>query len=119
MPQQINTHRPDSLRIQTPEFDWSWHSVKNTSRPKIGPALRRYRPGITASVELDKDKPVSVQSNLISGKILEARGPWNLSGNWWDRARWEIREWDVVLENGGIYRLAQSLSQWEVVGVYD
>jgi protein ImuB len=119
IPQQINTHRPDSLRIQTPEFDWSWHGVKNTSHPKIGPGLRRYRPGIIASVQLDKDKPVSVQSNLISGKILEARGPWNLSGNWWDRARWEISEWDVVLEDGGIYRLAQGLSQWEVVGVYD
>jgi hypothetical protein len=47
------------------------------------------------------------------------RGPWNLSGNWWDCTRWEIREWDVVLENGGIYRLAQNLGQWEVVGVYD
>jgi protein ImuB len=116
-PRQINTHRPDSLRIQMPEFDWSWQSVE--SRPKIGPALRRYRPALNADVELTNGKPVSVQSNLVSGKILEVRGPWNLSGNWWDHARWAIREWDILLENGGIYRLAQSETQWEVVGVYD
>jgi protein ImuB len=115
-PQQINTHRPDSVRIQMPEFDWS---VKKNHRPKIGPGLRRYRPGIPANVELNNDKPVSVQSTLISGKILQVLGPWNMSGNWWDRTRWEIREWDVTLENGGIYRLAQSLGQWEIVGVYD
>jgi protein ImuB len=117
IPQQINTHRPDSLQIQMPEFDWSWQSAK--SRPKVGPGLRRYRPGIVASIELYKGKPVSIQSGLISSKILEARGPWNLSGNWWDRAHWEVSEWDVLLENGGIYRLAKSLDQWEVVGVYD
>ena len=117
IPQQINTHRPDSLQIQMPEFDWSWQSAK--SRPKVGPGLRRYRPGIVASIELSKGKPASVQSSLISSKILEARGPWNLSGNWWDRTHWEVKEWDVLLENGGIYRLAQSLGQWEVVGVYD
>jgi protein ImuB len=115
-PQQINTYRPDSLRIQMPEFDWS---VKSNNRPKIGPGLRRYRPGILANVELNNDKPASVQCSLFSGKILQVQGPWNLSGNWWDRTRWEIREWDVILENGGIYRLAQSLGQWEVVGVYD
>ena len=117
IPQRIDTHRPDSLRIQMPEFEWSWHSLQ--SRPKIGPVLRRYRPGILATVALHKDQPASVQSSLISGKILQLYGPWILSGNWWDRSRWEIQEWDVLLENGGIYRLSQSLGQWEVTGVYD
>ena len=117
IPRQIDTHRPDSLRIQMPEFDWSAQRVK--SRPKIGPALRRYRPGIKANVELTNGQPASVQSNLISGKVVEVRGPWSLSGNWWDHAHWEIREWDVLLENGGIYRLAQNLGQWEIAGVYD
>jgi nucleotidyltransferase/DNA polymerase involved in DNA repair len=115
-PQKINTHQPDSFRMQMPDFDCS---VKNNNRPKIGPGLRRYRPGILASVELNNDKPALLKSSLISGKIVQVQGPWNLSGNWWDRTRWEISEWDVVLENGGIYRLAESLGQWEIVGVYD
>jgi hypothetical protein len=84
-----------------------------------------------------------LQSNLIAGRILEARGPWKLSGNWWDRTRWETKEWDVALDNGGLYRIAQKITNWsqaqrratkvnddrsdslalqenwEVVGVYD
>jgi hypothetical protein len=92
---------------------------------------------------LSDGKPVLLQSSLISGRILEARGPWKLSGNWWDRTRWQTQEWDIALDNGGLYRIAlktadcnedqrrtidvhdarsRSLSlqdQWEVVGVYD
>jgi hypothetical protein len=94
-------------------------------------------------VELNDAKPVLLQSSLISGRILEVRGPWKLSGNWWDRTRWETKEWDIALDNGGLYRLAQKTTnfnvdlrrttdvndersaslalqgQWEVVGVYD
>jgi protein ImuB len=64
-----------------------------------------------------------MHSSVTSGRILEARGPWKLSGNWWDRARWETSEWDIALDDGGIYRIAQRgttlQDQWEVVGVYD
>jgi hypothetical protein len=95
-------------------------------------------------VQLNDDgKPTLIQSSVISGKILEARGPWKLSGNWWDPTRWEAIEWDIALDNRGLYRIAQSTAstnerrrtlahaaddrgqsftfqdQWEVVGVYD
>ena len=90
-------------------------------------------------------KPTLIQSRVIAGKILEARGPWKLSGNWWDLTRWETKEWDIALDNRGLYRIAQRATnanerrrmsanegadndrgrsltfqdQWEVVGVYD
>jgi protein ImuB len=106
-----------------PELDWSRNSIKKKGYPKTGPGLRRYRPGIAAGVQLTDDgKPTLIQSSVISGKILEARGPWKLSGSWWDRTRWETKEWDIALDNGGIYRIAQRTTlqdQWEVVGVYD
>jgi protein ImuB len=143
IPQRLDTHRPDSLQMLMPELGWSRKNVKRSGHPKTGPGLRRYRPGIAARVELNDAKPVLLQSSLISGRILEARGPWKLSGNWWDRTRWETKEWDIALDNGGLYRIAQkhmnfsehlrrttdvndersvSLAlqdQWEVVGVYD
>ena len=143
LPQRLDTHRPDSLQMLMPELGWSRKNVKRSGHPKTGPGLRRYRPGIAARVELNDAKPVLLQSSLISGRILEARGPWKLSGNWWDRTRWETKEWDIALDNGGLYRIAQkkmnfsedlrrttdvndersvSLAlqdQWEVVGVYD
>jgi protein ImuB len=123
VPQKIDTHQPDSLRMLMPELDWSRNSIKKKGYPKTGPGLRRYRPGIAAEVQLTNDgKPNLIQSSVISGKIMEARGPWKLSGNWWDRTRWETKEWDIALDNGGIYRIAQRTTlqdQWEVLGVYD
>jgi hypothetical protein len=91
---------------------------------------------------MNDGKPVLIQSGLISGRILEARGPWKLSGDWWDRMQWETKEWDIALDDG-LYRIAQKTTnshqdhgkttgplqdcsrsltfrdQWEVVGVYD
>jgi protein ImuB len=144
IPQKVDTHQPDSLQMLMPEFDWSRSRIKKRRHPKTGPGLRRYRPGIAADVQLNDDgKPALIQSSVISGKILEARGPWKLSGNWWDLTRWEAKEWDIVLDNRGLYRIAQKAKanerqrkaanedadnhrrlsvfqdQWEVVGVYD
>jgi protein ImuB len=143
IPQRVDTHRPDSLQMLMPELGCSPKNVSTSNRPKTGPGLRRYRPGKAAGVELNNGKPVLLQSDLISGRILEARGPWKLSGNWWDRTRWETKEWDVALDNGGLYRIAQKApnwcapqgktthhhddhscslafqEKWEVVGVYD
>jgi protein ImuB len=133
IPKRIDTHRPDSLQMEMPDLDWSRKNVKKSESQKTGPGLRRYRPGIAARVELNGGKPVLMQSSVISGKILEARGPWKLSGNWWDQTRWATKEWDIALDNGGLYRIAhrttdanddrcRSLAfqeQWEVVGVYD
>ncbi len=143
IPQRMDTHRPDSLQMMMPELGWSQKSLKKIGRPKTGPGLRRYRPGMTARVELSDGKPVLLQSSLVSGRILEARGPWKLSGNWWDRTHWETQEWDIALDNGGLYRIARKTGdfnerrhrttevhddspcslalpdQWEVVGVYD
>jgi protein ImuB len=107
IPQRIDTHRPDSLQMLIPELGWSRKNGKKGGRPKAGPGLRRYRPGIAARVELNDGKPVLMRSSLISGRILEVRGPWKLSGNWWDRTRWETKEWDIALDNGGLYRIAQ------------
>jgi protein ImuB len=143
IPQRIDTHRPDSLQMLMPELGWSRKNRSKSRHPQIGPGLRRYRPGMAVRVELNDGKPVLLQSNLIAGRILEARGPWKLSGNWWDRTRWETKEWDVALDNGGLYRIAQKITNWsqaqrratkvnddrsdslalqenwEVVGVYD
>src|ERR1700730_15379746 len=85
IPQRIDTHRPDSMQMLMSELIWSRKNAQKSERPKTGAGLRRYRPGIAARVELNDGKPVLMQSGLISGRILEVRGPWKLSGHWWDR----------------------------------
>jgi protein ImuB len=82
-------------------------------------ALRRFRPAVSASVLLDENTLAHVRSAEISGKIIEQRGPYFLSGNWWDEKSWARAEWDVQLENGELVRAHESQGTWKVDGVYD
>jgi hypothetical protein len=45
-------------------------------------------------------------------------GVWKKSSRWWDQP-WKTYEWDVELENRGVYRLCRCLPDWFVVGEYD
>jgi protein ImuB len=117
VPNQKDTHQPDCFQLKLPDYVWSKSNVSKTFR--IGPALRRYRPSLTAQVELQQGKPVKLRSGSLAGAIRESKGPWKLSGNWWDRTNWGTEEWDIALDNGGIYRISQTANRWEVVGEYD
>jgi protein ImuB len=119
VPEKIATHRPDSVRMQWPAFDWTDKTPVKTKPPRIGPALRRYRPPIPATVELDSGKPATIQSQSINGKINKLSGPWYSSGDWWHTDRWDIQEWDIELAQGGLYRLTLAAGSWSITGGYD
>ena len=119
IPEKVATHRPDSVHLQLPAFDWSDKPPTKIKPPRIGPALRRYRPPIPASVELFSGKPVRIQSPSVNGKINKLSGPWHSSGDWWHRDRWDIQEWDIELAQGGLYRLTLSAGSWSITGGYD
>ena len=130
------THRPDAFRMQP----FSWAAVESAtdnggrssatpgsqrearrSSPlhTLSPALRRFRPAVSASVLQDEDTPAHVRSAEISGKIIEQRGPYFLSGNWWDEKSWARAEWDLQLQNGELVRAHERDGVWKIDGVYD
>ena len=134
------THRPDAFRMEP--FAWAVASAVpsgqfrqsgsdsvalRTAHPTA--ALRRFRPAVSTSVLLDEDTLAHVRSAEISGKISDQRGPYFLSGNWWDEKSWVRAEWDLQLENGELVRVNESdpPSQgygvagrtWNVDGIYD
>ncbi len=134
------THRPDAFRMEL--FAWAVASAVpsgqfrqsgsdsvalRTAHPTA--ALRRFRPAVSTSVLLDEDTLAHVRSAEISGKISDQRGPYFLSGNWWDEKSWVRAEWDLQLENGELVRVNESEppSQsygvagrtWNVDGIYD
>jgi protein ImuB len=115
------THRPDVFRME--QFAWQVGAI-DLNRPKaIEPtfrtALRRFRPNVPASVLLDEDTPAHVRSAEMSGKIIEQRGPYLLSGNWWDEKSWGRAEWDLQLQNGELVRAHERDGVWKIDGVYD
>jgi len=115
------THRPDAFRME--QFAWQAGAI-DLNRPKaIEPtfrtALRRFRPNVPASVLLDEDTPAHVRSAEMAGKIIEQRGPYLLSGNWWDEKSWGRAEWDLQLQNGELLRAHKRDGVWKIDGVYD
>src|SRR5438094_3795858 len=84
-----------------------------------GVALRRFRPAVSASLLLDEDTLAHIRSAEISGKVINQRGPYLLSGNWWGEKSWARAEWDLQLEDGEIVRCHETDGTWKVDGVYD
>ena len=125
------THRPDAFRMQP--FSWTCRfrspsraeSAMRTALRLAGAALtlyaalRRFRPAVSASVLQDEDTPAHVRSAEISGKIIAQRGPYFLSGNWWDEKSWARAEWDLQLQNGELVRAHERDGVWKIDGVYD
>jgi len=129
------THRPDAFRMQP--FSWAVVSATdNGGRSSAMPgaprearrssplhtlccALRRFRPAISASVLQDEDRPAHVRSAELSGKIIAQRGPYFLSGNWWDEKSWRRAECDLQLKNGELVRAHERDGVWKVDGIYD
>jgi protein ImuB len=117
----VETHRPDAFRLEP--FAWQVGAI-DLNRPKpMKPisriALRRFRPAVSASVLLDADRPAHVRSPEILGEIIEQRGPYLISGNWWDEKRWARAEWDMQLEDGDLIRAHESAGTWKIDGIYD
>ena len=119
------THRPDAFRMQP--FRWDILESAVPSGQSSGAlrtahataALRRFRPVMSASLLQDEDTPAHVRSAAISGKIIAQRGPYFLSGNWWDEKSWARAEWDLQLQNGELVRAHERDGVWKIDGVYD
>jgi protein ImuB len=125
------THRPDAFRIEPFSWGAGEFPVSKGESPHSGsdshalrtthttPALRRFRPAASASVLMDGDKPAHVRSLEFRGNVIAHRGPYFISGNWWDEKSWERAEWDLQLKNGELVRAHESEGRWQVDGIYD
>ena len=129
------THRSDAFRMEP--FLWNWTSTGGNggrssatpgAHPKargssplhtLGLALRRFRPAPSASVLLDEDGPAHIRGADVGGKIIDLRGPYLISGNWWDQKSWAHAEWDLQLDAGELVRCHESEATWRIDGIYD
>jgi protein ImuB len=115
------THRPDAFWMEP--FEWQVGAIDlnrpTTIEPIFQTALRRFRPNVSASVLLDEEEPVHVRGADVRGKIIAQRGPFLISGNWWDQKSWARAEWDLELEDGKLVLAHESEGSWEIDGIYD
>jgi protein ImuB len=80
-------------------------------------ALRRIRPARRVDVEAAGERPTRVDAR----RVLACAGPWRASGEWWDVEAWAREEWDVVLSDGALCRVARDrlTGHWYLDALYD
>jgi len=60
-----------------------------------------------------------VSTREFAGRIVAHGGVWRAGSKWWAADSWETQEWDIEVENAGVYRLALANGEWFIVGEYD
>lgn len=119
-PELLNTHRPDAFRmVEQPLGTATGISGLRPGQNRL--ALRIFRPALAARVRTVAQEPRHVAAASVTGNVIEAAGPWRMSGDWWTENAWSREEWDVALSDGGVYRIWQraNFEEWFVDGVYD
>lgn len=81
-------------------------------------AFSYFRPAIRADVVAHNSKLESIRTRDFGGRVTKYSGVWRANSRWWDEA-WNTQEWDVEIENNGVYRLAKIRNEWFLIGEYD
>lgn len=81
-------------------------------------AFSYFRPPVRAEVLARDGRLIFVRTRSFSGRVTEYSGVWKANSKWWDGS-WKTQEWDVEIENRGIYRLCKVNKEWFLAGEYD
>lgn len=81
-------------------------------------AFSYFHPPIPAEVLVHDKRLIFIRTRLFAGHVREYSGVWRSNSKWWDRS-WKTQEWDVEIENHGIYRLCKADNDWFLAGEYD
>ncbi len=133
-PQLEATHKPDAFHVAqtflsagSGDFPVARRNTALESRSeshqggtgKPALQLRRFRPPRPSHIEFRDNKPALLRSEVFIGAIVETRGPFFSSGNWWDSGAWAREEWDVETSDGSLFRIFRSPEGCFVEGTYD
>lgn len=81
-------------------------------------AFNYFRPPVPAAVTVENKRLLFVKTRHFNGRVKNYSGIWKRNSQWWDRP-WDSSEWDIEVEDAGIYRLAKNGGEWFLIGEYD
>lgn len=81
-------------------------------------AFTYYRPPQPAEVVYRDGRLIFIRTKSFEGHVCEYSGVWKGSSTWWDRP-WITQEWDIEVEDRGVYRLCRAGRDWFLAGEYD
>jgi protein ImuB len=117
-----DSYRPDAITLgpfTPPDAGADDDTTAVTSDAPL--ALRRLRPPAVVAVVIDDERPTRVTRGTTATRVVTCAGPWRVSGEWWDTRGWARDEWDLLLDDGTLCRLAHDhvSGRWLLDGVYD
>lgn len=121
IPRQNDTHRPDILTLNPVNPDFKTPPFPDI-RPSSHLPLKRQRPPIPIHVASEKygrhQRPLALLSGPHQGTVRQARGPFPLSGSWWENG-WQQAQWDVELDQALLLQLTfLPPKNWHFTGIY-
>jgi len=81
-------------------------------------AFSYFNPPIPADVLIREKRLIFLRTQYFSGHVKKYSGVWKANSKWWDKS-WKAQEWDVEIENHGVYRLCRVNNDWFLAGEYD
>ncbi len=81
-------------------------------------AFSYFRPPMRTEVLVREGRLVFIKTQYFSGHVKEYSGVWKANSKWWDKS-WKTQEWDIEVENNGVYRLCKVNKEWFLSGEYD
>ena len=81
-------------------------------------AFSYFRPALRAEVLVREGRLVFIKTRYFSSHVTEYSGVWKANSKWWDTS-WKTQEWDVEVEDHGVYRLCKVNKEWFLAGEYD
>jgi hypothetical protein len=83
----------------------------------------------TATLQFRPLAPQPVAVRVIGGTprfvgtpaqtVLDAAGPWRVEEGWWAGEPLARDEYDVLLDDGSLVRIAHESNAWSIRGIYD
>jgi protein ImuB len=120
----VDSHHPDAFTLEPFRGTGSVEAAPSGEggAPDARMMLRRAEPPIAVDVETAADgRPRWLEHEGRRARVASCAGPWRISGEWWDTRAWARDEWDVLLTDHRLCRLAHDrlANHWHLVGVYD
>ena len=81
-------------------------------------AFSYFNPPIPADVLIRDKKLIFLRTQYFKGHVTKYSGVWKANSKWWDKS-WKAEEWDVEIEDQGVYRLCKVGKDWFLAGEYD
>ena len=109
-------NRDSAFRVPRSAFQTIQNPKSKIQNPTI--AFSYFNPPIPADVLIREKRLVFLRTQYFSGHVKKYSGVWKANSKWWDNT-WKAQEWDVEIENHGVYRLCKVDKDWFLAGEYD